>query len=165
MSTSKRIAVYPISGNPPTWGHADIMKRASEKFDMVYWVAGVNINKKSFFSEQDKIEMMQAYVDYYKVKNVTVDAVPGAMVRYAEKVNASFLLRGLRNTSDFQLELDLASANRGLNKQVETICFFTKPHYATMSSTLVRELALLGERIDQYVLPSLSDKIIKGLKP
>ncbi len=164
MNTSKRIAVYPISGNPPTWGHADIMKRASEKFDMVYWVAGININKKSFFSEQEKIEMMQSYVDYYKVKNVTVDAVPGAMIRYAEKVNASFLLRGLRNTSDFQLELDLASANRGLNKQVETICFFTKPHYATMSSTLVRELASLGERIDQYVLPSLSEKIIKGLK-
>ena len=61
------------------------------------------------------------------------------------------------------MELELAAGNRGINKQIETVCLFTKPHYATISSTLVRELAMLGEQIDQYVLPEISEKIIKKL--
>ena len=85
-------------------------------------------------------------------------------IRFAEKVKANFLLRGLRNTTDFQLEHDLAAGNRGINKEVETICMFSKPHFATISSSLVRELAMLGERIDQYVLPEIADKIVKKLK-
>jgi pantetheine-phosphate adenylyltransferase len=79
-------------------------------------------------------------------------------------LNAQFLLRGLRNTTDFQMELELAAGNRGIDKTIETLCLFAKPHYATISSTLVRELALLGEKIDQYVLPSLVPYIVQRLK-
>ena len=153
---SKKIIVYPITGNPPTWGHADIMFRAAESFDEVHWVAAINPNKQhSIFSDQEKIEMMEKYVKYYKLNNVKVSAYSGTIIRFAERVEATFLLRGLRNTSDFQLELELAAGNRGINKAIETVCMFTKPHFATISSTLVRELAFLGEKIDQYVLPSL----------
>ena len=159
----EKIIVYPISGNPPTWGHADLMMRAANSFDKVYWVAAVNPQKDPIFDQEFKTKMMQAYVDYYKLKNVEVAAHAGTIIRYAEQVKAGFLLRGLRNTSDFQLELDLAAGNRGINKEIETICMFTKPHYATISSTLVRELAMLGEKIDQYVLPSLAPEIIKRL--
>lgn len=164
MIKEKRI-VYAISGNPPTWGHADIMMRASQKFDKVFWVAGVNPHKdRADFTLEEKVDMMKAYVDYYHLKNVEVSSFQGTIIRYAESVNAQFLLRGLRNTTDFQFELDLASGNRGINKDIETICMFTKPHFATMSSTLVRELAILDEKIDQYVLPSIAKKIIDKLK-
>jgi pantetheine-phosphate adenylyltransferase len=163
MSIKEKVIVYPTSANPPTWGHADIMMRAATQYDKLYWVAGINHQKVFDFTIQERLEMMQAYVDYYKLYNVTVTSHEGIIVKYAESVGAQFLLRGLRNTTDFQAELDLATANRGINKDIETICFFTKPHYATTSSTTVRELATFGEKIDQYVLPSIADRIIDKL--
>ncbi|MBT7609273.1 MAG: pantetheine-phosphate adenylyltransferase [Bacteriovoracaceae bacterium] len=162
---SNRKIIYPISGNPPTWGHADIMMRASQKFDELYWVAATNPNKpETIFSEEERTKMMQDYVDYYDLKNVKVISHSGTMVRLAQDLETGFLLRGLRNTTDFQHELEMASGNRGIDKNIETICMFTKPHFATISSTLVRELALLGERIDQYVLPSLTKLILDKFK-
>ncbi len=161
---NKKIIVYPISASPPTWGHADIMMRAAHKFDHVYWVAAKNSLKTPIFTNLERTEMMQGYVEYYKLSNVTVDSHDGAMVRYANDKGANFLLRGLRNTSDFHKELELAAGNRGIDKGVETICMFSKPHFATISSSLVRELATLNERIDQYVLPSITKKILEKLK-
>jgi len=161
---NKKIIVYPISASPPTWGHADIMMRAAHKFDHVYWVAAINAQKKQLFTDVERTQMMQSYVDYYKLENVTVDSHDGAVIRYANNYDAKFLLRGLRNTSDFQKELELAAGNRGIDKNIETICMFSKPHFATISSSLVRELAQLDERIDQYVLPSIASQIIKKLK-
>ena len=108
--------------------------------------------------------MMQEYVDYYDIQNVKVMSHVGTMVRLAQELKAGFLLRGLRNTTDFQHELEMSAGNRGIDKTIETICMFTKPHYATVSSTLVRELAFLGERIDQYVLPSLTKLILQKFK-
>jgi len=157
--------VYAISANPPTWGHADIMMRAAKQFDHLYWVAAVNPQKKPAFSAEDRVHMMKSYVDYYKLSNVTVDFHDGAIIRYAAEKGSSFLLRGLRNTSDFQMELELAAGNRGIDKHIETICFFSKPHFATISSSLIRELCLLGENIDQYVLPSLVPFMKEKLNP
>lgn len=159
----EKIIIYPTSANPPTWGHADIMSRASGKFDKVYWVAAKNPYKGLAFSVEERLGMMQAYVDHYQLKNVLVDAFEGAVIRFAEEKGAQFLLRGLRNTTDFQAELELAAGNRGIDKNIETVCLFAKPHFATISSSLIRELASLGERIDQYVLPSIQEKIYKAM--
>ncbi len=161
---NKKIIVYPISASPPTWGHADIMMRAAHKFDHVYWVAAKNSQKLPIFNDLERTEMMQSYVNYYQLENVTVDSHSGAMIRYANDKQAKFLLRGLRNTSDFHKELELAAGNRGIDKEVETICMFSKPHFATISSSLVRELAGLNERIDQYVLPSIVSRVLEKLK-
>ncbi|MGK0367891.1 MAG: pantetheine-phosphate adenylyltransferase [Thermoproteota archaeon] len=161
---SESVIIYPTSANPPTWGHADIMMRAATKFDKLYWVAGINHRKNFDFTDEERVQMMQAYVDYYDLKNVTVTSYEGTIIRYANSVNASFLLRGLRNTTDFQAELDMAAANRGIEKDIETICMFTKPHFATISSTTVRELATFGEKIDQYVLPSIAPIISNKLE-
>ena len=155
------IAVYAISSNPPTWGHADIMMRAAEKFDKLYWCCAHNPAKKSLFSLEEKLKMMQIYVDYYKLKNVELDTIEGATARYASEKGAKFMIRGLRSTADFQFEYEISIGNRGIDKDIETICMFTKPHYATISSSIVRELAGLGESISQYVHPKV-EKIIKG---
>jgi pantetheine-phosphate adenylyltransferase len=154
--TKPQKIVYAISANPPTWGHADLMMRAAQKFDEVYWLAAQNPQKSCIFSVEQRKTMMQHYVDYYKLKNVTVDFHEGVVVRYAKEKEVQFLLRGLRNSSDFQMELELSTGNRGIAKNVETICMFSKPHFATISSSLVRELAFLGEKINQYVLPSVA---------
>ncbi len=164
MSTKSRVIVYPTSANPPTWGHADIMMRASKRFDKLIWAIATNPKKGSLgFTIEEKIKMMQAYVDYYELENVEVLHCEGAVVRFAKQHGAQFILRGLRNTTDFQMELELAAGNRGIDKNIETICMFSKPHFATISSSLVRELAILDEKIDQYVLPSLVPLIKKKL--
>lgn len=160
----KKIIVYPSSSNPPTWGHADIMQRAACKFDLVYWVAAYNPSKQLSFSIDQRMAMMMDYVEYYKLNNVIVEAFSGAVARFALSKGAPYLLRGLRNTSDFHQELELSAGNRGINKELETICLFAKPHFATISSSLVRELALLGEQVDQYVLPSVADKMFRYLE-
>lgn len=160
---SEKIIVYPISANPPTWGHADIMMRAATHFDHLYWVAATNPKKTYMFTEEERLSMMQAYVDYYKLKNVEICIFSGTIARFAEDKKAQFLLRGLRNSSDYQMELELAVGNRGISKNIETICMFSKPHFATISSSLIRELATLNERIDQYVMPSIAKKILHKL--
>lgn len=160
---TQKIIVYPISANPPTWGHADIMMRAAKHFDLVYWVAAVNPAKKYMFTLEERIEMMEAYINYYKLKNVQIASHEGTVARFAEEKGAAFLLRGLRNSSDYQMELELSVGNRGINKELETICMFSKPHFATISSSLIRELAVLNERIDQYVMPTVAKKILYKL--
>jgi len=160
---SEKIVIYPISANPPTWGHADIMMRAATHFDKIIWVAATNPQKKYMFTLEERLDMMQAYVKYYKLKNVEICSHDGTIARFAEEKGAQFLLRGLRNSSDYQMELELSVGNRGINKELETICLFAKPHFATISSTLIRELAMLNERIDQYVMPSIAKKILKKL--
>ena len=159
----KKIVVYPTSANPPTWGHGDILSRAAKKFDLVYWVAAKNYSKVLDFTLEQRISMMEAYVKYYKLSNVIVDAFEGAVIRYAQEKKAGFLLRGLRNTSDFQAELEYSAGNRGIDKYIETICLFAKPHFATISSSLIRELAVLGEKIEQYVLPDIVNQIMEVL--
>ena len=160
---AQKIIVYPISANPPSWGHADIMMRAAKHFDLVYWVAATNPAKKYMFTLEERLEMMDAYVNYYKLKNVTTCSHEGTIARFAEEKGAEFLLRGLRNSSDYQMELELSVGNRGINKELETLCMFSKPHFATLSSSLIRELAILNERIDQYVMPSIAKKILHKL--
>ena len=160
---SEKIIVYPISANPPTWGHADIMMRAATHFDKVIWVAASNPQKSYMFTLEERLTMMQSYVDYYKLKNVEICFHEGTVARFAEVRGAQFLLRGLRNSSDYQMELELSVGNRGISKDLETICLFAKPHFATISSTLIRELALLNERIDQYVMPSIAKNILRKL--
>ena len=160
---SEKVIVYPISANPPTWGHADIMMRAATHFDKLIWVAATNPKKTYMFTKEERIEMMQSYVNYYKLKNVEICEFEGTVARFAEQKGAQFLLRGLRNSSDYQMELELSVGNRGINKEIETICLFAKPHFATISSTLIRELAVLNERIDQYVMPAIAKRILHKL--
>ena len=160
----ERIIVYPISANPPTWGHGDIMSRGAKKCDRLYWVAGKNPHKKVPFSEQDKEKMLKAYVEYYKLDNVTVETFEGSIAAYAKKKGASFLLRGLRSYQDFQSELELSWGNHGIAPGIETICMFCHPKYSSISSGIVRELAGLGERLDSYVHPDIIPIVQKAFR-
>lgn len=151
--------VYPSSANPPTLGHVDLLVRAAGCFDQVYWLVANNPNKTTAFTLEQRLEMMQAYVQHYNIKNVTIDSTEGTVMRYVAKKQAQFLLRGLRSSSDFLKEFEMASANRGIESHIETVCLFAKPAYSMISSAIVRELAMLGESISQYVIPEVEQKI------
>ena len=148
--------VYPISANPPTWGHADIMARAAKKFSHLYWAVGKNPGKTPLFSDQQRCQMLEAYVKHYKLENVEIDTFQGTTISYAKSRKASFLLRGLRSSQDFQMELELAWGNKGIDDKIETICMFCRPDMAPVSSSIVRELAILGENIEPYVHPDIA---------
>lgn len=160
---SERIAIYPVSANPPTWGHADILKRASSHFDHIYWAAAVNIQKKYLFSSEERLQMMTEYVKHYQLRNVTVETYSGSTVRYAETKKATVLIKGLRNFADFHSESEQAMGNRGMNDAIETFCMFAHPNLSAVSSSLVREIALLGENVDAYVLKSVADLMLEIL--
>jgi pantetheine-phosphate adenylyltransferase len=162
---STRVAIYPTSSNPPTLGHADIVTRAAWHFEHVYWAAAVNPEKEYLFTQEERKEMMQAYVDHLPgLGNVSVDAYQGPTVRYAQSKGASVLIKGLRSTNDFHGELQQAIGNLGIDPQLETFCLFGRPDLFVVSSTLVREVALLGERIDSYVIPPVAEQIYTILK-
>ena len=156
-------ALYPISGNPPTWGHADVMARAARIFDQVTWALAFNPEKQVDCPLEVRIEMMQEYIRHLKLKNVTVTSYQEGTARYAGKIGAGVIVKGLRNQNDFQTEFEQAFGNRGINGDIETVLLFTQPRNGAISSSLIRELALLGEDIDEYVLPAVSKKLKEHL--
>ena len=141
-----------------------MMERAAGIFDQVTWGLAVNPAKAYLFMLEERIWMMEEYVRHFGLKNVTVDSYEGATIRYAERVSANLILKGLRNASDLQAEMEQAVGNRGMNEAIETITLFTTPHYSIINSSLIRELALLGENIDSYVLPTVAARIREILK-
>jgi pantetheine-phosphate adenylyltransferase len=168
MTMSEPLHVlYPISGNPPTWGHADVMERAARQFDKVTWALAVNPGKSYLFSREERLEMMEVYVRHFKLTNVTTSAYEGATVRFAEQIGARIILKGLRNASDLQAEMEQAMGNQGMNPGIETIAMFTSPRYSVISSSLIREIAKLGEDITPYVHPDVAASVeqILGRKP
>ena len=157
-----KIAIYPTSANPPTYGHADILVRTRKQFDHVYWSAAINSEKQYMFTEEVRVKMMNEYVKSYNLKNVTVEAFRGSTIRYAQKRKAQVIVKGLRSLEDFQGEFQQAVGNKGIDAEIETFCLFGKPDLFAISSTLVRELAFMGESIEEYVLPSVAD-IVKNI--
>lgn len=161
---SKFTVIYPTSADPPTLGHLDILSRAAKKFSTVYWISAANPTKKPLFSVEDRLAMMHDCLKHYKFDNVIIDHLSGALIRYALAKGADFIIRGLRNTTDFQLEYDMSSANRGISRHIETLCIFADPAFSIISSKLVKELALLGENFDRYVIPVVARRVKKILK-
>nr|NIP72329.1 pantetheine-phosphate adenylyltransferase [Gammaproteobacteria bacterium]NIR97371.1 pantetheine-phosphate adenylyltransferase [Gammaproteobacteria bacterium]NIT63028.1 pantetheine-phosphate adenylyltransferase [Gammaproteobacteria bacterium]NIV21158.1 pantetheine-phosphate adenylyltransferase [Gammaproteobacteria bacterium]NIY31608.1 pantetheine-phosphate adenylyltransferase [Gammaproteobacteria bacterium] len=152
-------ALYPISGNPPTWGHADVMARAARVFERLTWALAINPTKPYECPQDVRLEMMRDYVRHLGLENVTVAAYQGATVRFAEQIGAGVIIKGLRNQMDLQAEMEQAFGNRGINDRIETLVLFTQPRNGAISSSLIRELALLGEDIDDYVLPSVAQRL------
>ena len=115
----KKIAVYPGSFDPITNGHVDIIKRGLRMFDELIVLVAYNPNKKSLFSVEERIEMIEEVIR--DCKNVRVDCFKGLLVEYVKGVGASVILRGLRALSDFEYEFQLALINRRLDRDVETV--------------------------------------------
>jgi pantetheine-phosphate adenylyltransferase len=146
-----RKALYPGSFDPPTNGHCDIIRRSAKLFDRLVVAVANNPFKKPSFSLEERIDMLKDIVKDYK--NIEVDHFTGLLVKYAERIQAVTVIRGLRALSDFEYEFELALMNRHLSGKVDTIFMMTDEHYSFVRSSLVKEVASLGGDISDKVPP------------
>ena len=140
----QRIAIFPGSFDPYTIGHASIVDRALPLFDKIVVAIGVNRNKRSFLTEEQRIRMIaDLYADEPKVEVISYD---GLTVDAARECGARFLLRGVRMIQDFEYEKNLAEVNRSISG-LETVLLYTLPEYGHSSSSIVRELISYGRDV------------------
>ncbi len=154
-----RIAVYPGSFDPFTLGHLDILERATGIFDKVIVAVLENPNKSPLFSVAERIEMIRESVA--ENGDVEVDSFDGLTVDYAKKVGAGSLVRGLRATSDFESEFQMALFNRKLAPEVTTVFLMTSFANVFLSSSLIKEVARHGGNVDFAVPQSVAKRLAR----
>jgi pantetheine-phosphate adenylyltransferase len=153
-----KVAIYPGSFDPITYGHIDIIERGLEIFDKVIVAIAENEEKRPLFSVEDRLRMVKScFRDY---PNVIVDSFKGLLVDYVGKTNAKVILRGLRATSDFEYEFHMASMNRSLNTRLDTLFMMTSKDYFFVSSRTIKEVARLGGAVEGLV----PDLVVRRLK-
>ncbi|MFO7869534.1 MAG: pantetheine-phosphate adenylyltransferase [Bacteroidales bacterium] len=149
MELTKRIAVFPGSFDPFTIGHLSILERALPLFDEIIIAIGTNSAKKSFFSLEKRIKHISSlFVDS---PNISIDTYTSLTIEYCKQKNAQYILRGLRNTTDFQFEKSIAQMNKDLFPEIETIFLVTPPEHGHVSSTIIRELLSYGTDVSAYI--------------
>ncbi len=153
-----RVAIYPGSFDPITYGHIDIIERGLEIFNKVIVAVAENEEKRPLFSVEDRLRMVKTY--FKDNPNVLVDSFKGLLVNYVGKTNAKVILRGLRATSDFEYEFHMASMNRSLNTHLETLFMMTSKDYFFVSSRTIKEVARLGGAVEGLV----PDLVVRRLK-
>ncbi len=142
-------AIYPGSFDPVTNGHLDIVQRAASVFDEVIVAVSLNIGKSPMFTIEERKEMLvEACAGF---PNVRVESFTGLLVRYAEEHGANVIVKGLRALSDFEFEFEMALMNRRLDEGIETVFMMTNAEYSYLSSSIVKEVALLGGSVEGLV--------------
>jgi pantetheine-phosphate adenylyltransferase len=144
-----RIGIYPGTFDPITNGHLDIIRRGRQLFDKLYVVIPINPNKKTLFSLDERIEFLKEVLKEYD--NVEITSTTELTVDFASRVGANAMLRGLRMVSDFEYELQLATLNHTLNRNVDTIFIMSSHEYSFLSSSSIKEIALFGGAFEQFV--------------
>lgn len=155
----KRRAIYPGSFDPVTYGHLDIIRRARLIFEEVIVVVAVNPQKDSFFTLDERVAFMKKALG--KIKGVQVESHEGLTVDYAKSKKARAVIRGLRATSDFDYEFQMAVTNRKLSTEVDTVFLMPSESHFYISSRLIKEIARLKGDISAYV-PSFVAKSIRA---
>jgi pantetheine-phosphate adenylyltransferase len=143
------IAIYPGSFDPLTLGHLDIIQRAASIFDKL--VVGIydRPEKRLLFSTEERVQMARQAV--VKLKNVRVNSYSGLTVDFAKEMGAQVMVRGLRMSSDFEREFEMAMMNKKLAPDLELVCFMASLQYQFLSSSLLKEVAQLGGCLDKMV--------------
>jgi pantetheine-phosphate adenylyltransferase len=146
---SKKIALFPGSFDPFTKGHLDIVIRGSQLFDEVVIGIGNNTSKQRALP----IELMKTKIEecFVNNDNIKIKIFEGLTSNFAKEINANYLLRGLRNTTDFEYENTIAQVNNYLNEGLETVFLITHPEFAYISSTIVRELLKFDANVDKFL--------------
>jgi len=146
---TQRVAIYPGSFDPPTNGHLDIVDRASRLFDRVVIGVGRNLSKKTVFTADERVALMQEACA--KLANVEVRTFDSLQVEFAREVGAMFIIRGIRALSDFEFEFEMANMNRSLAPDIEMVYLMTAPEYLFLSASRVKELVAFGASVAELV--------------
>ncbi len=152
-----RICLFPGTFDPITYGHIDIIDRSINLFDKIIIGIGVNANKKPMFSDEQRMNWVnEIYKKEPKIEAIIYD---GLTVDCCRKLNANFILRGIRYVNDFEYEKAIADMNRSLDENIETIFLTCLPKYTSVASTLVRDVIRFGGDVSQFV----PDVVLKSI--
>jgi len=154
---SSFVAIYPGSFDPITNGHLDLIARGSRMAERLIVAVLRNSAKQPLFSVEERMEMIAEVVGGYP--NVEVTSFEGLLVDYAQQQGANLILRGIRAVSDYEHEWQMALMNRRMRPEVETVFMLASEEYSFLSSTVVREVASLGGKIEGLVPPSVERRI------
>ena len=155
-------AVCPGSFDPITNGHVDIIRRAAELFDEVTVLVVTNPDKKCVFSPEERCELISKAVE--GIEGIKVDSFSGLLADYVKKNKISAIVKGIRSSSDFEYEFQMALANRSLAPDAETVFITADPQNMYVSSSLIRQIALFGGDVSDFVPKNIVEEIEKRLK-
>ncbi len=149
--------IYPGTFDPITNGHLDIIERAASMFGEVVIAVAASPSKNTMFSLEERVELVEQVTGH--LDNVSVQGFSGLMVDFAKEVKANILIRGLRTTVDFEYEFGLTSMYKKLLPSLESIFLTPSDEYAFLSSTIVREVAIHGGNVEEFVPPSVAEAL------
>lgn len=158
----KQRAVYPGTFDPVTYGHIDIIKRASRIYDEVVVAVAANASKGPLFNAKERVSMLKQATK--GLPGVKVDTFDQLMVDYVQSKKINVVIRGLRMISDFEYEFQMALTNRKLNNNIEIIFMMPNESYSFVSSKLIKEVAKLGADLSEFVPDFVEKKLKKALK-
>lgn len=153
----KNVAIYPGTFDPITNGHVDLVERASKLFHQIIVAIAASENKKPLFNLPERVELAEKALSAYP--NVKVMGFDSLLLDFAKQQNAQVIIRGLRSVTDFEYELQLASMNRSLNPDIESMFLMPADKYLYLSSSIVREIALLGGNVSAYVPTNVLERL------
>jgi pantetheine-phosphate adenylyltransferase len=158
----KKIAVFPGSFDPITRGHESIILRALPVFDEIIVALGENAEKKSYFPLEKRLKWLElVFLDEPRIKIVKYS---GLTVDFCTKMNASYILRGLRTSADFEFERTIGLINKAITPAIETVFFLSAPEYAALSSSVVRDVLKNGGNVSMFVPAKISAEIHEVVK-
>jgi pantetheine-phosphate adenylyltransferase len=159
-----KIAIYPGTFDPITFGHLDIIKRASELFDHLIIATAKDNYKDPLFSLDERVNLIEEEIAFLNTnKQISVEKFEGLLVKFAEKKNAKIIVRGLRAVSDFEYEFQMFGMNSKLNSKIQTIFLPASETNHFIASRLVKEVARLGGDISKFVSKNVSIKLAQKL--
>ncbi|MDD4013704.1 MAG: pantetheine-phosphate adenylyltransferase [Candidatus Omnitrophica bacterium] len=152
-----KIAVYPGTFDPVTFGHIDVIERASRLFDKVFVAVAPSGEKGTLFSIEERLDMVVRASARFK--NVKVESFNGLVVKYARKKGARVMVRGIRMISDFEYEFQMALTNRKMARDIETVFLMPNESFSYLSSKLIKEVARLGADVSTFVPADVKNKL------
>ncbi len=150
-------AVYAGSFDPLTYGHMNIIERSLRIFDKIIVAVAINYQKQALFTPEERVEMIREI--YKNEPRVEVESFEGLLVEYMKRKGVKIIIRGLRATSDFEYEYHMASMNKSLYPEADTIFMVTAKDYFFISSRTIKEIASLGGKVDDFVPPIVALKL------
>jgi pantetheine-phosphate adenylyltransferase len=157
---TERIGLYPGTFDPMTLGHADIIRRGAKLVDRLVVGVTTNPSKDPMFTPDERIEMVRAEVARLGLGNVEVQGFDALLMKFAESVGASVIVRGLRAVADFEYEYQMAGMNQQLNARIETVFLMADVSLQPIASKLVKEIALFGGDVAPFVSPAVRELVI-----
>lgn len=154
-----KCAIYPGSFDPPTMGHLSLVDRGLYLFDKIIVAVARNSSKAALFTTEERVDMLRESLAGYDSGRVEVDSFEGLLVEYARRRQATAILRGLRATSDFEYEFQMAMVNRHLDESIQSVFLMTDYRWLYISSTIVKEAASYGADVSAMTPPPVAARL------